>query len=504
MSRYRRDSFRLVTPTRPSFPLKKPLRIEEPDASARDSIAEDPPELATDPEGLSPKEYARAIASRLFFIDLLAAFSLSLIAANGGLSLPPPMLVALCAAGALVYVAALSALKTYEIRNLSRVHLALGNIIKAAAAWTVVVFALSRFVGHDIRFVFTLSILVVGMAFWRMFAMVFGILRPAVRRRLRSRVVIVGWTDMVGQLVENTRGDFTADFDIVGCVPLPHGAFSIAPPPSVPVLCRYMGLLELIKGRRIDTVVLADHLTADEFQGLATVCQRQYVDFHVIPAGFPTLRSCLDIHVVGGVPLIGYGSLPLDKVTNRILKRLLDIAGASFGLLCASPIIALFCLFVYVESPGPVFYRQRRSTRGGRDFSIIKIRSMKVDAEAKTGAVWCKKVDDRRLKVGSFMRKTNIDELPQFWNVLKGDMSLVGPRPERPELISQFKHSIDNYNARHMVKAGLTGWAAINGWRGDTDLNRRIEADIYYLENWSLSLDLYCIFATLFKIKNAY
>jgi exopolysaccharide biosynthesis polyprenyl glycosylphosphotransferase len=490
-----------VTPTRPPI-LKKPLRIDEPEVADLP-----PPKAAVTPDverHLPPKEYARAIASRLLFIDVLAAFSLALVASNSGLNLPDALLVAVNAAGALAYIAGLSWLKTYDIRNLGRVHLALGNLAKAAPLWLVTVFSLSSLAGISYPYVSTFLILFAGLSFWRMSAVVFGTLRPAVRRRLRSRVVLVGWTDMAAQLLENNCGDLTADFDVIGCVPLPNGGFDSPPPPTVPVLCRYMGLLELIKGRQVDTVVLADHLSSDEFQGLATVCQRQYVDFHVIPAGFPTLRSCLDIHVVGGVPMIGYGSLPLDKVTNRILKRGLDVAGAAFGLALASPVIAVFALLVYIESPGPVIYRQRRSTRGGRDFFIYKIRSMKLDAEAKSGAVWCKKEDDRRLKVGALMRKTNVDELPQFWNVLKGDMSLVGPRPERPELISQFKHSIDNYNARHMVKAGLTGWAAINGWRGDTDLNRRIEADIYYLENWSLSLDLYCIFATLFKIKNAY
>jgi lipopolysaccharide/colanic/teichoic acid biosynthesis glycosyltransferase len=151
-----------------------------------------------------------------------------------------------------------------------------------------------------------------------------------------------------------------------------------------------------------------------------------------------------------------------------------------------------------------VFYRQRRTSRSGRTFYIYKIRSMRVDAEAASGAVWCQKEDSRRLKIGTFMRKTNIDELPQFWNVLVGDMSLVGPRPERPELIEKFKDTIPNYNARHEVRTAITGWAQIHGLRGDTDLRKRIEADLYYLENWSPLLDLYCIVATLFKVKNAH
>jgi lipopolysaccharide/colanic/teichoic acid biosynthesis glycosyltransferase len=182
----------------------------------------------------------------------------------------------------------------------------------------------------------------------------------------------------------------------------------------------------------------------------------------------------------------------------------MDIFGAIVGLGICAFIIPPLALAVYMESPGPILYKQRRTSRGGRTFNIFKIRSMKLDAESTSGAVWCKKEDPRRLKIGTFMRKFNIDELPQFWNVLIGDMSLVGPRPERPELIEKFKDEIPNYNARHEVRAGLTGWAQIQGLRGDTDLTKRVEADLYYLENWNVMADFYCIVATFFKIKNAH
>jgi len=174
------------------------------------------------------------------------------------------------------------------------------------------------------------------------------------------------------------------------------------------------------------------------------------------------------------------------------------------GLCVSALIVPPFALMVYLESPGPIFYSQRRTSRGGRTFDIYKVRSMRNDAESGSGAVWCKKDDPRRLRIGAFMRSYNIDELPQFWNVLRGDMSLVGPRPERPELILRFKNEIPNYNARHEVRAGLTGWAQVHGLRGDTDLGKRIEADLYYLENWNVLLDLYCIVATLFRVKNAH
>jgi lipopolysaccharide/colanic/teichoic acid biosynthesis glycosyltransferase len=166
--------------------------------------------------------------------------------------------------------------------------------------------------------------------------------------------------------------------------------------------------------------------------------------------------------------------------------------------------MALFAALVYIESPGPVIYKQRRMGRNGHPFNIYKIRSMRVDAEAGKVVGWTVKDDPRRLRVGTFMRKWNIDEVPQFWNVLKGEMSLVGPRPERPELIANFKGEIPHYNARHNTKPGITGWAQIKGLRGDTDLEERIRADLYYLENWSILLDFQIMALTFRKQRNAY
>jgi exopolysaccharide biosynthesis polyprenyl glycosylphosphotransferase len=228
------------------------------------------------------------------------------------------------------------------------------------------------------------------------------------------------------------------------------------------------------------------------------------IGFQLVPDYFPALNASLQIQTVSGVPLLGVNQLPLDRTLNRALKRTLDIVGALIGIVGSALILPWFCALVFIESPGPIIFRQKRTSRSGRAFHIYKIRSMRLDAESRTGAVWCKKEDPRRLRIGTFMRKWNIDELPQFLNVLTGDMSLVGPRPERPELIERFKEEIPNYNARHEVRAGLTGWAQIHGWRGDTDLRKRIEADLYYMENWSVMLDLYCIAATFFRTKNAH
>jgi exopolysaccharide biosynthesis polyprenyl glycosylphosphotransferase len=197
-------------------------------------------------------------------------------------------------------------------------------------------------------------------------------------------------------------------------------------------------------------------------------------------------------------------ALPLTGYRNRFAKRSVDIAGALVGLSVAVPLIVVFGALVYWESPGPILYKQRRIGRKGREFHILKIRSMKVNAEAEGKAQWAQANDQRRLKIGAFMRKWNIDEVPQFWNVLTGEMSLVGPRPERPELIARFKSRIPHYQARHIYRPGITGWAQVNGWRGNTDLEERIRHDIWYLEHWSLWLDFRIMLQTFYKRENAY
>ena len=192
---------------------------------------------------------------------------------------------------------------------------------------------------------------------------------------------------------------------------------------------------------------------------------------------------------------------------NRWVKAIEDKFLSAIILLLISPIMVIIALAVKISSPGPVLYRQERLSWNGRQFHMYKFRSMPIDAESQTGAVWASDGEKRATRVGAFLRRTSLDELPQFWNVLKGDMSIVGPRPERPVFVKRFKDEVPSYMQKHMVKAGITGWAQVNGWRGNTDLEKRIEHDLYYIDNWSLWLDLKIILMTLFKgfvHKNAY
>jgi Undecaprenyl-phosphate glucose phosphotransferase len=218
-------------------------------------------------------------------------------------------------------------------------------------------------------------------------------------------------------------------------------------------------------------------------------------------AGLSLTTSNLD-----GLPVIGLRESPHFGL-NVVVKRAMDIALSLLGLVLLSPLLLLLAALVKLTSKGPVFYRQERCGLNGRPFQMLKFRSMRVDAEQQSGAVWARKDDPRRTRLGAFLRRTSLDELPQLINVLCGDMSLVGPRPERPVFTQQFSKTIPNYVTRHCVKSGITGWAQVHGWRGNTSLRKRVQYDLYYITHWTPWLDLRILWMTLFHglfHRNAY
>jgi Undecaprenyl-phosphate glucose phosphotransferase len=207
-----------------------------------------------------------------------------------------------------------------------------------------------------------------------------------------------------------------------------------------------------------------------------------------------------------GMPMIGLRESPHFGL-NIVVKRTMDIALSLVALLVLSPILTLIAIIIKLTSPGPIFFSQERCGLNGRSFQMLKFRSMRVDAEKQTGAVWAVKDDPRRTRLGTFLRKTSLDELPQLINVLLGDMSLVGPRPERPVFIKKFSETIPSYGARHAMKAGITGWAQVHGWRGNTSLRKRVQYDLHYITHWSPWLDLRILWMTVwhgFVNRNAY
>jgi exopolysaccharide biosynthesis polyprenyl glycosylphosphotransferase len=198
------------------------------------------------------------------------------------------------------------------------------------------------------------------------------------------------------------------------------------------------------------------------------------------------------------VPIINIHDVPLQGF-NSALKRIIDVALSAVALIALAIPFATIGLIIRRTSPGAILYRQERMGLDGRAFKVYKFRSMRPDAEDDSGPVWARDDDPRCTPFGRFLRRFDLDELPQLWNVLKGDMSLVGPRPERPFFVDQFKHRFPQYMLRHKVKSGITGWAQVNGWRGNTSIAKRIEYDLYYIENWSVSLDFKIIWMTLLR-----
>jgi Undecaprenyl-phosphate glucose phosphotransferase len=276
---------------------------------------------------------------------------------------------------------------------------------------------------------------------------------------------------------------------------------------DLPILGKVTDLPGLVEGNRVGHVFIA--LPVNRYAEARKV-------FDVLAQTVVEVRLVLDVPELAGLsltttnldglPVIGLRESPHFGL-NLLVKRALDIALSLAGLIVLSPLLAAIAAAVKLTSPGPVFFRQVRCGLNGRPFPMVKFRTMRPDAESRTGPVWAVKDDPRRTGLGAFLRRTSLDELPQLFNVLKGDMSLVGPRPERPVFIQQFRRTIPNYMARHCVKAGITGWAQVHGWRGNTSLRKRLQYDLYYITHWTPWLDVRILWLTVLRglvHRNAY
>ncbi|RMF97367.1 MAG: undecaprenyl-phosphate glucose phosphotransferase [Candidatus Schekmanbacteria bacterium] len=277
---------------------------------------------------------------------------------------------------------------------------------------------------------------------------------------------------------------------------------------------KYLGTIDeisnILKKHKVDQIYIA--LPLSDYNTLLRVMgilKDEMVDVIIIPDLYQFITLNAGVEDFMGLPIINITRSPLYG-WNSILKRLLDLSISIVAVIVLHtiiPLMPIIYLITFITSGRPIFYKQERMSLDGRRFIVYKIRTMVVDAEAETGAVWAVPNDKRSTKFGRILRRLSLDELPQLFNVIKGDMSLVGPRPERPVFVNEFKKTIPKYMLRHRIKAGCTGWAQVNGWRGNTSLEKRIEYDLYYLENWSLSFDLKILWLTLWKgfiNKNAY
>ncbi len=345
-----------------------------------------------------------------------------------------------------------------------------------------------------------------------LFAVYRAVLRLLLARYMRddgrkTRIVIVGAGELARDVAHRIDAARWSGFAI-------EGFFSDQRDGRVdghPVLGRLADLETALRGpdgrATVEEVWIA--LPLDDYARVREVVhslRHVPVAIRFIPDIFEFRLINHDISQIEGIPVIDLNVTPMVGM-NRILKAIEDYVLASLILVLISPLMLFIAIGVRLSSPGPIFYRQQRVSWNGQPFEMLKFRSMPVTAEDETGPKWATPGEQRATPFGRFLRRTSLDELPQFINVLRGEMSIVGPRPERPYFIDKFKDEIPDYMQKHLVKAGITGWAQINGWRGDTDLEKRIEYDLFYIENWSLWFDLKIIFLTVFKgfiSKNAY
>ena len=277
---------------------------------------------------------------------------------------------------------------------------------------------------------------------------------------------------------------------------------------GVKVLGRIDNLMIVLPENKLDEIVITLGLAEyNKLEKIVNMCEKSGVHTKFIPDYnnvIPTKPYTEDIQ---GLPVINIRRVPLNDPLNRWMKRGVDIFGALCAMTIFSPVMLAVAVIIKLTSPGPLIFAQERIGLHNKSFRMYKFRSMVVQDEKKEKGGWTTKNDPRVTPIGKFIRKTSIDELPQLWNVLRGDMSLVGPRPERPQFVEKFKEEIPRYMIKHQVRPGLTGWAQVNGYRGDTSITKRIEHDLYYIENWTLGFDFKIIFLTFFKgfiNKNAY
>lgn len=329
----------------------------------------------------------------------------------------------------------------------------------------------------------------------------------ALRRRgynLRY-VLVLGAGRLARQVLEQIDVHRQLGFRPVGCLSVTRKRVgtSVA---GVEVIGTIRDLRRVLESRGVDQVLVAlPSRSVHHLPRIMEVCADTIVDVKLVPDVYQYATLFGGLEEFGGLPIVNLQSTGVLGI-NAIAKRIFDVVLSAFFLVLLSPILVTVAALVKLGSRGPVLYRQERVGLDGRAFEMLKFRTMRIDAEA-TGPAFARAGDPRTTAVGAFLRRTSIDELPQLWNVLVGDMSLVGPRPERPVFIDQFRRHIPRYQLRHMVKSGMTGWAQIHGLRGNTSIEKRVEYDLYYIEHWSLLLDLKILARTVafgFLSRNAY
>lgn len=316
--------------------------------------------------------------------------------------------------------------------------------------------------------------------------------------------LIVGETDIADDLIRTVNKNAQWGYQIDGILTSKGGTVF----KKIPVLGNFSALESILQKRSIDIVMITIEINELEYlSDILNICEQYGVKSNIIPYYYKIMPAKPYMDDLDGIPVIDTRHVPLDNVVKNFLKRAFDIVFSIFALIFTSPLLLFTAFMVKCSSPGKIIYKQERVGLNKKNFYMYKFRSMVEQNESDEKNKWTTANDPRKTKWGSFIRKTSIDELPQFVNVIKGEMSIVGPRPERPYFVKEFQKTIPKYMIKHQVRPGITGWAQVNGLRGDTSIEERIRYDLYYIENWTFLFDIKIIFLTVFKgfiNKNAY
>lgn len=400
-------------------------------------------------------------------------------------------------------------MKLYRPRRIgSHLH-EMGDILKASTLATLLLMVIAYFLKEPefsrVVFVYFWALGTVGLILSRLIFR--ELLRVARRRGYNLRYALIIGTEHIGQTLRRQIGQHPElGLRLLGFLTrYPHEVGQDLD--GIAILGPLEHAQAIVRTAKVDQVFIALPLEAQAaVEKILRQLAHEMVDVKIIPDLYQYVILRGSVEEFEGLPIITLSGSPMYG-WNSIMKRLLDLCLGVPLLLVGLPVLLVLACLVKLTSRGPALYSQERMGVDGKTFQMLKFRTMRANAEQDTGAVWTQENDPRRTRLGTWLRHTSLDELPQLWNVVKGEMSLVGPRPERPVFIEEFRQSIPRYMLRHRVKAGMTGWAQVHGWRGNTSLERRVEHDLYYIQHWSLALDVYILWLTLwrgFVHKNAY
>ena len=407
------------------------------------------------------------------------------------------------------YLLLYQAFTLYEPLHMQGRRLMLANIIKAnVLGMLIFVFLLYMLKESDFSRLTVYIFCVVNILLeWGVRMLIFAVLRDMRKKGLNQKqIILVGYSRAAEEYIDRIEANPQWGYIVRGILDdnVPAGTVY----KGIKVIGRIANLTVILPANRLDeiaiTLGLSEYYRLEE---IVAMCEKSGVHTKFIPDYNKIIPTKPYTEDILGLPVINIRYVPLSNTFNAMVKRVMDILGSIAAIIVSSPVMLLMCILIKATSPGPLIYKQERVGLHNKTFWMYKFRSMEIQPESEEKKAWTVKNDPRVTGIGKFMRRTSIDELPQLFNILKGDMSLVGPRPERPFFVEKFREEIPRYMVKHQVRPGLTGWAQVNGYRGDTSIRKRIDCDLYYIENWSIGFDIKILFLTIFKgfiNKNAY